>query len=336
MTCSLLQREILSRHISKTRKAARLKFCIRQAFMAIMIRARFYFNRLMEILIFGIREPRGPGEWLKRPGLVGLKFGLKYTENQTNFKAVLCILKWKITEVSGGFALWSRPTEDPVLDPVGGLASIHQLHRLKGGRNYQRRREKAEKFAGRREIKSMATSGTALRLRGYKWDLLTGLTHKFTERKQCWIPVRGSLKRRFSHGISDQGQAHPRQGQNFILRTAQWEYGKREKGVFKKWKIINLNTLRDGTSGLCLTLSGLAFFVVRQARGVRGPGCQKSRYHQPIEMKLCMSQYSHESMPDAKFESGIFSSFGDMTSQNFPLKRGTSHKIRIFTPGKWI
>ena len=45
-----------------------------------------------------------------------------------------------------------------------------------------------------------------------------------------------------------------------------------------------------------------------------------------------MSQYSHESMPDAKFESGSFSSFGEMTSQNFPLKRGTSHKIRIFTP----
>ena len=40
-------------------------------------------------------------------------------------------------------------------------------------------------------------------------------------------------------------------------------------------------------------------------------------------MKLCMSQYSHESMPDAKLESGSFSSFGDMTSQNFSLKRGT-------------
>ena len=25
--------------------------------------------------------------------------------------------------------------------------------------------------------------------------------------------------------------------------------------------------------------------------------------------------------------------FGDMTSQNFPLKKGTSHRIRIFPPG---
>ena len=47
-----------------------------------------------------------------------------------------------------------------------------------------------------------------------------------------------------------------------------------------------------------------------------------------------MSQYSHESMPDAKFESGSCSTFGDMMSQSVPLKRGTSHKIRIFTPGK--
>ena len=37
-----------------------------------------------------------------------------------------------------------------------------------------------------------------------------------------------------------------------------------------------------------------------------------------------MSHYSHKSMPDAKFESGSFSTFGDMTSQNFTLKRGTS------------
>ena len=44
-----------------------------------------------------------------------------------------------------------------------------------------------------------------------------------------------------------------------------------------------------------------------------------------------MNQYSHESILDTKYESGSFSSFGDMTSQNFPLKRETSHKIRIFT-----
>ena len=49
-------------------------------------------------------------------------------------------------------------------------------------------------------------------------------------------------------------------------------------------------------------------------------------------LKLCTSQYSHESMPGAKFESGSFSSLGDMTSQNFPLKSGASHKIWIFTP----
>ena len=67
-----------------------------------------------------------------------------------------------------------------------------------------------------------------------------------------------------------------------------------------------------------------------------GPDAKNQDYHQPIEMKLCMSQYSHESMPDAKLKPGSFSSFGDMTSQNFSLKRGTSHKIEIFTPGKWI
>ena len=37
-------------------------------------------------------------------------------------------------------------------------------------------------------------------------------------------------------------------------------------------------------------------------------------------------------MLDAKFEFGSISSFGDMTSQNFPLKKGTNHQIRIFFP----
>ena len=68
--------------------------------------------------------------------------------------------------------------------------------------------------------------------------------------------------------------------------------------------------------------------------GLRGPNAKSQDYDQPIKMKLCMSQYSHESMPAAKFKSSSFSSFGDMTSQNFPLKRGISHKIRTFTPGK--
>ena len=51
-------------------------------------------------------------------------------------------------------------------------------------------------------------------------------------------------------------------------------------------------------------------------RGVRGPDAKNQGYHQPIEMKLCMNQYSHESMPDAKFKSGNFSGFVDMTSHN--------------------
>ena len=53
-------------------------------------------------------------------------------------------------------------------------------------------------------------------------------------------------------------------------------------------------------------------------------------------MKLGMSHYGHKSIPDAKFESGTSSRFGDMTSQNFPQKKGTSHQIRLFTPGKWV
>ena len=39
-------------------------------------------------------------------------------------------------------------------------------------------------------------------------------------------------------------------------------------------------------------------------------------------------------MPDAKFESGSFSIFGDMTSQNFYLKKGTSHQISYIYPRK--
>ena len=45
--------------------------------MDIMTRAKFHFNRLMLTLIFGIQaseppSPLGPGERLKRPGLIGL------------------------------------------------------------------------------------------------------------------------------------------------------------------------------------------------------------------------------------------------------------------------
>ena len=41
-------------------------------------------------------------------------------------------------------------------------------------------------------------------------------------------------------------------------------------------------------------------------------------------------------MTDAKFESGSFSIIGDMASQNFHLKKGTSHGIRILATGKWV
>ena len=41
-------------------------------------------------------------------------------------------------------------------------------------------------------------------------------------------------------------------------------------------------------------------------------------------------------MPDAKFVSGSFSIFGDMTSQNFFQEKGTSHRFLLFTPGKWV
>ena len=57
---------------------------------------------------------------------------------------------------------------------------------------------------------------------------------------------------------------------------------------------------------------------------------------QPIEVKLCMRHFNHKSIPDAKFESGSSSSFGDMMSQNFPQKKGTSHQIWLFTPRKRV
>ena len=49
-----------------------------------------------------------------------------------------------------------------------------------------------------------------------------------------------------------------------------------------------------------------------------------------------MSHYGHKSIPDEKFESDSFSSFGDMTSQNSPRKNGTSHEILLFTPRKRV
>ena len=47
-----------------------------------------------------------------------------------------------------------------------------------------------------------------------------------------------------------------------------------------------------------------------------------------------MGHYIYKSIPDAKFEVDSFFSFGDMTSQNFLQKKGTSHPIRLFTPWK--
>ena len=83
-----------------------------------------------------------------------------------------------------------------------------------------------------------------------------------------------------------------------------------------------------------LTLSGPAFSVVRRGGGgLRGLNAKNHSYHQPNEMKLCMNHYNHKSMRGAKFESGGFSIFGDMTSQNLSLKKGTSHRIRLLTPG---
>ena len=49
--------------------------------MAIMTHAKFHFNWLMLTLIFGIwaSEPPGPGERLKRPGLIGLMHHLQHS-----------------------------------------------------------------------------------------------------------------------------------------------------------------------------------------------------------------------------------------------------------------
>ena len=55
-----------------------------------------------------------------------------------------------------------------------------------------------------------------------------------------------------------------------------------------------------------------------------------------IETKLRRSYDSYKSMPDARFEFGSLVIFGDMTSQNLSLKKETSHRIRLFTPGKWV
>ena len=90
--------------------------------------------------------------------------------------------------------------------------------------------------------------------------------------------------------------------------------------------MINFNPIRPGLFSRSPGLGG----------GLRGPDAKNRSEHQPIKMKFGMSHYGHKSIPDAKFESDSFSSFGDMTSQNFPQKKGTSHEIRLFTPGKRV
>ena len=49
-----------------------------------------------------------------------------------------------------------------------------------------------------------------------------------------------------------------------------------------------------------------------------------------------MGHYIYKSISDAKCEVDSSFSFRDMTSQNFPQKEGTSHPIRLFTPGKRV
>ena len=60
---------------------------MRNAFTDIMIHAKFHFNRLMLTLIFGIRasQSRGPGERLKRPGLIGLNEPSRKVKNMKFF-----------------------------------------------------------------------------------------------------------------------------------------------------------------------------------------------------------------------------------------------------------
>ena len=73
-----------------------------------------------------------------------------------------------------------------------------------------------------------------------------------------------------------------------------------------------------------LTLTGWAFSVACQTPGwgPQRPGCKNQGWHQLIETKLCMSNNdSCKIMSDVKFESGSFSIFQDMTSENFRLKR---------------
>ena len=57
---------------------------------------------------------------------------------------------------------------------------------------------------------------------------------------------------------------------------------------------------------------------------------------QGFSTRVCMSHCNYKSMPDAKFESGSLSSFGDMMSLTFALNKGMSHQIQLCTPRKWV
>ena len=48
-------------------------------------------------------------------------------------------------------------------------------------------------------------------------------------------------------------------------------------------------------------------------------------------MKLCMSDYGHEKIPDAKLSPVALLVF-EMRVTKFPWEKGTSHEIQLFTP----
>ena len=83
---------------------------------------------------------------------------------------------------------------------------------------------------------------------------------------------------------------------------------------------VSLRNFEIECKWISLTLTGPTFSVVHQARGgLRGPDAKSHSYHKPIEIKFFTSDYRYKSILDAKFESGCFSFFRDMMSQNFPL-----------------
>ena len=90
--------------------------------------------------------------------------------------------------------------------------------------------------------------------------------------------------------------------------------------IFRDWKENFLSSL---------TLPGSAFWVFSLGLGlVQRPKCQKLGLPSTDWDEIW--QWSYKNMVDEKFESGSFSSFGNMTSQNFLLKNGMSQWIRIW------